>query len=337
MRRVFLYALTVTAFTVINMQQILSQKNILNEVEKTVEVFWKTSPFSLDQERESLLRTFETYSDNFPNTLFKEYMVASDEVAEEMEGKVPILYFYRNAFDKVFNEIKTAKVEEGTALIWMLYNMGFIVKTPSGCFGIDIDHRYAEKLEPYLDFLFITHNHGDHYNIKLIEAMKKSGKPILSNFYKDDIQYYSTTASKYKIGAFTITTDISDHLRSPELQDFVTLFRIDCGNDSGDFSLLHCGDSGFIPERFKNVQGPVNLIILRWGAPRENEILGTGEGQVLPNYAALSHLIELRHKPYPNGQASITKTLEHLPNVQCDNTFIPFWGEKMMWKDGQLF
>ncbi|NLO69521.1 MAG: hypothetical protein GX102_00920, partial [Porphyromonadaceae bacterium] len=98
----------------------------------------------------------------------------------------------------------------------------------------------------------------------------------------------------------------------------------------------HCGDSGFLPERFLNVQGPVNLLVLRWGAPRENEILGTGEGQVQPDYAVLSHLIELRHKPYPHGQASITKTLEHLPGVECENTIIPFWGEKLIWKKNKL-
>lgn len=336
MKKVFLYVLIASTFIVVNTQSSLSQNSILNEAQRTVEELWKTSPLSIEENRISLLKTIETYSDILHNTFFKQYLIEPDEIAEEIENSVPILYFYRSAFDKVFDEVRNAKVEEGSSLVWMLYNMGFIVKTPSGCFGVDIDHRYAEKLEPYLDFLCITHNHGDHYNKKLMEAMRQKGKPILSNFYEEDKQYFSTTASEYKIGTFTITTDISDHLRSPDLQNFVTLFRIDCGDDSGGFSMLHCGDSGFIPERFKNVQGPVNLLILRWGAPRENDILGTSEGQILPDYAALSHLIELRHRPYPRGQASITKTLEHLPNVQCDNTFIPFWGEKVLWKNGQM-
>lgn len=312
------------------------EKKYSNEAVKTLEEFRKTTPLLLNEKRLSLLKTFETYSDNFPNTEFKKYLASTEEEAVQKEQTVPVLYVYRKGFDKILYEVKTSKVKKGTTLIWMLYNMGFVVKTPSGCFGIDIDHRLAVQLEPYLDFLCITHNHGDHYNTELLDAMIKNGKPVLSNFYNKGDEYCSTLPSEYKIGDFAIRTDISDHLRNPELPDFVKLFRIDCGKKSGNFSILHCGDSGFNPEHFKNVDGPVSMVILRWGAPRENDIMGTGEGQIVPEYAVLSHLIELRHKPYPHGQASITKTLEHLPGVECDNTIIPFWGEKMTWKNGKL-
>lgn len=313
------------------------QKRISNEAVETVNKFRKTSPFLLNEKRLSLLKTFETYSDSFSHNFYKEYLTQTDKIAKEMEHTVPILYSYRVAFDKVLNEVKNAKVKKGTAMIWMLYNMGFVVKTPSGCFGIDIDHRLAVQLEQYLDFLCVTHNHEDHYNAKLMEAMNKNGKPVLSNFYTADAKYLSTMASSYKIGNFTIHTDISDHLCNPNLPDFVTLFRIECGEDADNFSMLHCGDSGFNPQHFKNVQGYVNMVILRWGEPRENNIFGNGEGQVKTNYAVLSHLIELRHKPYPHGQASIIKTLEHLPTVACKNTILPFWGEKMTWKNGKIY
>ena len=306
------------------------------EAEKTMSQFRKTSPLKLDNERLMILEKIQNYSDNLENSTFKEYLKKSEKEAAMMEDTIPILYFYRKGFDKVLYEVKTLNVKKGTAVVWLLYNMGFVVKTPSGCFGIDIDHRYAEKLEPYLDFLCVTHNHSDHYNTPLMEAMNRHHKPVLSNFYKKGGMYLSTVATHYQIGNFTVYTDISDHLLNPKLPNFVTLFRIECGTDAGKFSILHCGDSGFNPERFKNVQGAVNMVVLRWGAPRENNILGTGEGQVQPDYAVLSHLIELRHKPYPHGQASITKTLEHLPNVKCDHTIIPFWGEKLTWQNGRL-
>ena len=303
---------------------------------ETVKRLNKTSPLVLNEERLSLLKTMETYSDPYSDVLFKEYLKKSDEQAEELEHIEPILYAYRSAFEKVLEEVKITKVEKGTAAIWMLYNMGFVIKTPSGCFGIDVDHRLADRLAPYLDFLYITHNHGDHANQKLMAAMKKMGKPIITNFDVGNAPYFSTTATNYKIGDFTIKTDISDHLRSPDLANFVSVVRIDCGEDTDNFSLLHCGDSGFDPTRFKEVDGPVDLVVLRWGAPRENEILGMGEGQVQTKYAILSHLIEMRHKPYPKGQASITQTLKHLPNVACENTILPFWGEKLVWKNGEL-
>ncbi len=308
----------------------------VKEAVQTLTKFKKTSPLLLDDERLALWDKIQTYSDNLVNTTFKEYLESTEEVAVRMEDTIPILHFYREAFDKILYELRNTKVKNGSASVWLLYNMGFVIKTPSGCFAIDLDHRLAEQLEPFLDFICITHNHQDHYNIKLLEAMVKNGKPVISNFYKDSGEYLSTKPASYKIKNFTIKTDMSDHLANPDMQDFVTLFRVECGDDSGNFSILHCGDSGFNPEQFKHVQGPVSMVVLRWGAPRESNIFGTGEGQVETNYAVLSHLIELRHKPFPHGQASITKTLEHLPNVKCKNTIMPFWGEKLTWSKGKM-
>lgn len=318
-----------------NNQQNITDKAVIEAAEVMAQ-FRKTSPLVLDDERLALWNKFEYYSDSLKNTTFKEYLNSPDSVAVSMERTFPAIYFYREAFDKVLNEVKSTKVDHGSTLIWMLYNMGFVVKTPSGTFGIDIDHRLAKELEPYLDFICITHKHGDHYNMELMEAMNKNGKPIFSNFYTESDGYISSDLTNYKIGNFTISTDVSDHLRSPDLPDFVTVFRIEGGEDSGNFSILHGGDSGFNPEHFTNVEGPVNMLILRWGAPRESNIIGIGEGQVEPDYAVLSHLIELRHELYPHGQASISKTLEHLPNVKTENTILPFWGEKLTWKNGEL-
>jgi len=309
---------------------------VIEGVELMVELS-KTSPLKLDDQRLNILKQIENYSDPYSDQPFKNYMSKSGAEAEELERTVPILYAFRKAFDKVVYEVKTTEVKRGTVQIWMLYNMGFVIKTSSGCFGIDIHHRIAEELEPYLDFLCITHNHGDHANKKLIQAMQSKGKPVLSNFNEESPKFMSKTPASYRIGDFTIRTDISDHLLDPKLPDFVTIYRIDCGKDANNFSLLHCGDSGFNPAHFTKVQGPVDMAIIRWGAPRENNILGNGSGQVQTKYAILSHLIEMAHKPYPKGQASITQTLKHLPGVKCENTIIPFWGEKLVWKNGKLY
>jgi len=301
-----------------------------------VEEFRKTSPFQLNAERLALLTRFESFSDNFPPSLFSQYLKNSDQGSTDMEFTYPILYAYRDGFDKVLQEVNNQTVDNGSVAIWTLYNMGYIIKTPSTTFGIDIDHRWAEQLEPHLDFLCVTHNHVDHANTKLMDAMNDKGKPVISNFYSKDVNYSSQSPESYTIGDIKIKTDITDHLRDPALPNFVTVFRIECGDNAGNFSMLHCGDSGFKPTEFENVAGPLDLVVLRWGAPRENDILGIGSGQVSPKYAFLSHLIELRHDPYPNGQASITQTLKHLPGVKCDDTVIPFWGEKMIWKNGQM-
>lgn len=309
---------------------------IQNDAIPTMHQFRETSPFSLNNERLLLLKKFETYSDAFPPDSFSQYLKSPAQTAVDLEKTTPILYCYRYGFDKIIKEIKNTRVKKGTAAVWLLYDMGFVVKTPSGTFGIDIEHRYAEQFEPYLDFLCVTHNHGDHAHTGLMDTMNKKGKPVLSNFYTKDAKYFSKTAASYKIGNFTIQTDISDHLTNPKLPDFVTVFRIQCGKDAGNFSILHCGDSGFNPLHFTKVQGPVNMVVIRYGASRENNILGTGSGQVKADYAVLSHLIELRHQPWPHGQASIGEALKNLPSVKCEKTILPFWGEKMTWENGSL-
>ncbi|GEM_PF-150627 len=330
------YLINETDIDALDVAEYLETEIPINDAVLKMQQFRETSPFLLSNERLTLLNTFENFSDDFTTAKFNEYLKASDSKSIDMEHTVPILYSYRDGFDKVINGLKNTQVKNGTSVVWLLYNMGFVVKTPSGSYGVDIDHRWADQLEPYLDFLCVTHNHGDHANIKLMDAMNKKGKPVLSNFYTKDAKYLSKVPASYNIGNFIIKTDITDHLADPKLPDFVTVFRIEGGEESGNFSMLHCGDSGFNPSHFTKVQGPVDMAVLRWGAPRENNILGIGSGQVKTDHAVLSHLIELRHEPHPNGQASITQTLKHLPNVNCENTLLPFWGEKMTWENGKM-
>ena len=148
--------------------------------------------------------------------------------------------------------IKNSKVENGTAAIWLLYNMGYVVKTPSGCFAIDISHRWAKELAPYIDFLCVTHKHSDHYSNDLIQAMFDLGKPVLSNYLKDTTYPYTAKGDKdYEIGKFKIKTCITDH-NNAGLSNFVTVFSIDCGEDNGNFVFMHVGDSNYKPEQYTN-------------------------------------------------------------------------------------
>ena len=93
----------------------------------------------------------------------------------------PALKFYDQSIDRLLQDIPATTVAPGTVVIWYLYNMGFVIKTPDTCFGIDIHHRQAVKLEPLLDFIATTHNHNDHYNLPLLRAMTAKGKLVISN------------------------------------------------------------------------------------------------------------------------------------------------------------
>jgi hypothetical protein len=308
-----------------------------NDAAQTMTRLWKTSPLLLDAERAGLLKTLQTYSEKLPHGPFKEYLSSGEQAAAGMERNHPILTCYRQAFDRVLDEAARTRVERGTAAVWLLYNMGLVVKTPTGCFGVDLNHRLAEKLEPLLDFLCVTHNHGDHTSVELMDAMRARGKPVLSNFYRKDGKHCSTEPANHQIGTFSIRTALADH--NEKLPRFITMFRVDCGADAGGFSLLHCGDANFTPSQFEPVQGPVGLLVLRYGAPEENRILDAppGAGQVRPVCALLSHVIELRHDIEKSPRRrTLDYALANIAQIHSRQTLLPFWGEKLIWKNGQL-
>ena len=293
---------------------------------------WKTDPMSPDEERIALLQIMQSYTDRLPPDEFKAYLDASDDVVEEMEEQYEALSCYRYAFNHVLDGLKYDTVEDGSVAIWLLYNMGFVVKTPSTAFGVDLNHRMAEEFAPYLDFLCVTHNHSDHTCTELMQAMADAGKPVLSNFWQGSSAYCSTVPTNYAIGSCRITTAITDH--NEELRNFVTVFRIECGQDAGGFSFMHCGDSSFDENQFGNVEGgDLDLLVLRHGGREENNILGTGAGQVSPEYVLLSHVVELRHQIGESPiRFTIPDTFDNAENVKCDRTYLPFWGEKIVWK-----
>ena len=75
-------------------------------------------------------------------------------------------WFFTKMLEKAIIEIKTEQVTQG-ATIWQIYNHGFIVKTTSVIFGIDLhDYFRTEKfleLGDLIDAYFITHEHQDHF------------------------------------------------------------------------------------------------------------------------------------------------------------------------------
>lgn len=312
-------------------------ENIAEEVNAISQKLWETSPLLMTTERSYALAKIQDYSDLCTADYFESYLVSPVEGSENIEEDSYILFFYRSAFDRVLDGIKNEKVEEGSVAIWMLYNMGYIFKTASGCFAIDISHRWAKKLAPYIDFLFVTHKHSDHYNDELILEMFNLGKPVLSNYLKDEnYQYTSKIPANYTIGEFRIRTSITDHNNSG-LSNFVTVFQVDFGEEAGNFRMLHAGDSNFKPEQFTNIDSHVHVLIPRFApnALTENNIIGDGAGQVRPDYVLLSHALEMAHEN--NGdRKSISRVLERAAYINCENTCVPFWGEKMIWKDGVL-
>ena len=318
--------------------------NLAASVNATSQELW-TSPLVLDAKRTDAMEKLQDYADKCKADYFSVFLSGYDQTSLNMVKSDSILYFYRTAFERVLDGVKSSTVENGTAQIWLLYNMGYIIKTPSGCFGIDISHRWAEEFAPYLDFLCVTHKHSDHYSNNLIQAMYDLDKPVLSNYLQPVASYpfYSKKSEEYTIGNFKIRTCITNH-NEASLKNFVTVFYIDCGDDAGGLTLIHTGDSNFKPVQYaditdaNDVNHHVNVLIPRYApnALTENDIIGTGTGQVTPDYVLLSHVLELSHADEEDSRWTVQSAWERASKINCQQTYVPMWGEKLVWKNGKL-
>jgi len=155
-------------------------------------------------------------------------------------AKYPVMRWYDRAFDRVLEQLKGTKVEGGRPAVWYIYNMGIVVKTATCTFGIDICHRKAPALAEHLDFILTTHNHGDHYNTRLLQLMSAAKKPVISNFMLVWDWYCRDMEKTFKIKDITIHCIAADH--NKHLPWAVTTYEVVCGDGPGAFTIFHSGD-----------------------------------------------------------------------------------------------
>ena len=304
-------------------------------VPAVMETLWKTS--AMDDNVTERLEAFDEiqkYADACSDLTFMSYLEADDRLASSLETGTEILACYDAVFSRVLEGIRNGTPAEGEVHIWMLYNMGYVIKTPSGCFGIDIYHRRGAELAPYLDFYASTHVHQDHRCDALIDAMIEAGKPVLTNWLdRAGYAYTSTEAKDWEIGNFSIHTFITRH-NNGDSNVPVTVFQTDCGKDSGNFVLLHSGDSNFTAEEY-DVNADIDVYIPRYApnALTENNVIGK---VFSPGYVLLSHILELSHADPSTSRWTLEQGLERASKLDCGNTFMPFWGERLVWKEGKM-
>lgn len=160
----------------------------------------------------------------------------------DMSARFPALRRLEEAFDRVKREVRETVVTD-SPVVWLVYNMGVVVKTPETCFSIDLMHRRAHELASHLDFALITHNHGDHYTEAFYAAMNGAGKTVVSNFLdnygaKDYPRNggYTREVKTFRIKDVEITTGYTDH--NGYLRDFTTTYEV----RSHGYTIYHTGD-----------------------------------------------------------------------------------------------
>ena len=119
---------------------------------------------------------------------------------ENATKRTAVKEFLNRRIGNSIEQISQTEVKEG-AIIWKLYNHGFIVRTPSVTIGFDlvrgnswveggflVDRQIYKQLVDECDVLFISHRHRDHADQWVAQSFIEQGKPVLAppEVWKDE-------------------------------------------------------------------------------------------------------------------------------------------------------
>jgi L-ascorbate metabolism protein UlaG (beta-lactamase superfamily) len=133
-------------------------------------------------------------SPNFGSPVIREAVIMElDEILMEESSRDSdeVFEFYASMMQKVSDEIDD-KVVNGIR-IWMMYNHGFIIKTPQSTFAFDLIEGYSgwknernyelpDRIVKNIDVLFISHEHTDHYDHMLVNKIRDKGGIVITPF-----------------------------------------------------------------------------------------------------------------------------------------------------------
>lgn len=241
----------------------------------------------------------------------------------------PAFYWYDAAFEKVLREVREETVAPGEVKLWLVYNMGYVVKTPAHCFCIDLHHRRAAELIPYLEFALVTHNHEDHYTSVFLDKMVSAGKKVYSAFYPS-YGGYSKEPERELILADDLTVRIYECDHNRHLPRFMTPFEIVCKTGNDTCVIFHSGDSCSAKQLHPR-SGKVDFHIVH---PRVGlDVRESARDTVRPEVTLISHLLELHHR-FDKWRWSFSDGYEEADKVRSvgKKAWVPMWGEKIVWK-----
>ena len=302
------------------------------ELKKAVDVvLHKTTCSCADREaRIKAMSVVQRELNNFYPEQWREYKALDDRKAVAVLERNGSLYFYRKAMDKVLSELESTQVERGSVALWNLYNMGYIIKTPSHVFAIDLVHKHMDLLAPCLDFVLITHRHRDHGSLSEFEAFAAAGVPVYAGYIPSEkpeslVWNYIEDGQTMTIGGLTITGKRADHHRDRGFR-MITVYEVDCGDDTGNTVIFHTGDACAY-EQF-GPQKPVDFFIFHTAVGLD---IQKAIDSIRPRYAVFSHAWELAHKveQYRWTIDDLLDRSSRIENFPAERILLPCWGEKI--------
>lgn len=312
----------------------------LKDVISAAEVLRQTDCMNPSAERLRALNVMKSAIDRIEPQTYRDFCEYGIRYPEKdlprFYEEHPALYWYDRSFDQVLDCVRNVSVPEGQVFLHLVYNMGYVVKTPSKCFAVDLHHRRAEELVPHLDFCCITHNHSDHYTQRFASAMNLSGKPVVTNFFANDGYPGTDDAAGYSkgpertldFGDVTVKTYESDH--NAKLRRFVQPVELQCRTGHGVCVIFSSGDSCNAEQVTASVRPDFWLV-----HPYVGLKIADGAARLDPALTLCSHLMEFHHSidrfrwTYRQGYEAARKVWE-----TGRAAVVPVWGDRIVFRQG---
>jgi hypothetical protein len=305
-------------------------KQMKESLDRVRKWLWNHPPDGTNRaERRQRMHVLQKACDQLPGSVYLTYRDAWDDAAETavaLEEEYLALSYLRTATHHTIQDIRKTHVKQG-AVVWHLYNMGYVFKTPNACFGIDLHFRNAEDLTEDLDFLLITHSHPDHYTKQLLDAMIAAGKPVITRWYPGSI--IVKKPREFMFDTVRVKIDIGDHhYHIPVIGwNNMLMFQIDCGKATHPCTIYHGGDGN----RFKKMRPDkaLDLFIVHDQFPMD---VTNAIHYLQPRITIVSHLMELGHStrlPFPL-RLSFDDAFKELRDIDQDKAIILTWGERWL-------
>lgn len=320
----------------LNAQTILSyERPSKKELEKAVNVvLHETSCMDADKNpRIQAMGIIQRELNNFSSQAWKDYNSLTNNKKIASWEKDLSLHFYLEAMDKVLAELETTKVAPGQVAMWNLYNMGYIVRTPSHTFAIDLIHKHIDKFTKYLDFVLITHKHPDHGSLNEFEAFADAGLTVYAGYLaspkpKTLNWVFVKEDETFIVDNITITGKRVDHYYKDEGFKMVTAYEIDCGEDTNNTIVYHSGDGRnyeqLAPEK------PVDFFIFHTAVGLK---IQKAIDKIQPKYAIFSHAWEMGHsaEKYRWTIDDLLLRSGKIEGFPAERILLPCWGERIIY------
>jgi len=234
-----------------------------------------------------------------------------------------------------------------TMLQW--YNSGLFIKAAGKIVAFDIVPipRYYGWLEPEgltariaeaIDALLITHAHQDHFDIELVHACQRLGKPVYMHPSAAPVKSGVcpvTDGCRYNLDRISFVAHHACHVWRKTAEEVpLTAFEVDF---AGQFRVVFCGDADYT-RGLANVATSPDALFITWRNPGPQYEDGYSEqtgttldavrlavARFAPRRLILEHYGELDHV-YKGFSASYEMAINLIEKIEVPAT-VHFWGD----------